>query len=75
MGMVTMSNGEHFSGCGTATAHFPYSDSVKEGHMVYFKRGGHMTIIVMQDDAPDDCLTDHGRGNVIRTIKEFIGRQ
>lgn len=63
---------DHFSGCNTATAHFPYSDSVKEGHQIYFKRGGRMTIIVMNEDGNE--LTDHGRGNVIRTINKFLRR-
>lgn len=65
-----MNHEKHFSGCSTATAHFPYSKSLKEGHMVYFQAGGHMTIIVMKEDGNE--LSDKGRSNAIRTIKNII---
>lgn len=60
----------HFSSCSTATAHFPYSDSVKEGHQVYFQCGGHMTIIVMNEDGKE--LTDTGKSNVMDSIRYFL---
>lgn len=69
---------DHFSGCGTATAHFPYSDSVKEGHMVYFESGGYMTIIVMDDSAGDNesgfdlTLSKQGASNVRDTIRRLL---
>lgn len=66
---------DHFSGCSTATAYFPYANTVREGHMVYFENGGHMTIIVMDEEATQDSLTERGMRNVIRTIKDIVSRE